>query len=250
MLFRSVSGNPLVRPAWFFDVNQQGEGIVDVTTHLVDLIQWEAFPEVVLNKTDVEILKATRWTTDLTPEMFKKVTQLDSYPDYLQNDVEGNILKVYSNGEINYKLKGIHAKASVIWNFEAPPGTGDTHYSIMRGTKCNVEIRQGAAENFQTTLYIQPLEGEDISAFGGALDKAFNEILTVKYPGIKLVKINDKLWTVEVPAEYKVGHEAHFTQVAKKYLGFLVDGKMPEWEIPNMIVKYYTTTEALKRAKQ
>ena len=245
-----VSGNPLVRPAWFFDVNQQGEGIVDVTTHLVDLIQWEAFPEVVLNKTDVEILKATRWTTDLTPEMFKKVTQLDSYPDYLQNDVEGNILKVYSNGEINYKLKGIHAKASVIWNFEAPPGTGDTHYSIMRGTKCNVEIRQGAAENFQTTLYIQPLEGEDISAFGGALDKAFNEILTVKYPGIKLVKINDKLWTVEVPAEYKVGHEAHFTQVAKKYLGFLVDGKMPEWEIPNMIVKYYTTTEALKRAKQ
>jgi predicted dehydrogenase len=245
-----VSGNQLVRPAWFFDVNQQGEGIVDVTTHLVDLIQWEAFPEVVLNKSDVEILKATRWTTDLTPEMFRNVTRLDSYPDYLQNDVEGNILKVYSNGEINYKLKGIHAKASVIWNFEAPPGTGDTHYSIMRGTKCNVEIRQGAAENFQTTLYIQPLEGEDISAFGGALDKAFNEILTVKYPGVKLVKINDKLWTVEVPAEYKVGHEAHFTQVAQKYLGFLVDGKMPDWEIPNMIVKYYTTTEALKRAKQ
>ncbi len=245
-----VSGNPLVRPAWFFDVNQQGEGIVDVTTHLVDLIQWEAFPEVILNKGDVEILKATRWTTDLTPEMFKKVTQLDNYPGYLQNDVEGNVLKVYSNGEINYKLKGIHAKALVIWNFEAPPGTGDTHYSIMRGTKCNVEIRQGAAENFQTTLYIEPLEGQDISAFGGALDKAFNEILTVKYPGIKLVKINDKLWTVDVPSEYKVGHEAHFTQVAQKYLGFLVDGKMPEWEIPNMIVKYYTTTEALKRAKQ
>jgi predicted dehydrogenase len=245
-----VSGNQLVRPAWFFDVNQQGEGIVDVTTHLVDLIQWEAFPEVILNKSDVEILKATRWTTDLTPEMFRNVTQLDSYPDYLKNDVEGNILKVYSNGEINYKLKGIHAKASVIWNFEAPPGTGDTHYSIMRGTKCNVEIRQGIAENFQTTLYIEPLEGQDISAFGGALDKAFNEILTVKYPGVKLVKLNDKQWTVEVPAEYRVGHEAHFTQVAQKYLGFLVDGKMPDWEIPNMIVKYYTTTEALKRAKQ
>ncbi len=245
-----VSGNQLVRPAWFFDVNQQGEGIVDVTTHLVDLIQWEAFPEVILNKSDVEILKATRWTTDLTPEMFRNVTQLDSYPDYLKNDVEGNILKVYSNGEINYKLKGIHAKASVIWNFEAPPGTGDTHYSIMRGTKCNVEIRQGIAENFQTILYIEPLEGQDISAFGGALDKAFNEILTVKYPGVKLVKLNDKQWTVEVPAEYRVGHEAHFTQVAQKYLGFLVDGKMPDWEIPNMIVKYYTTTEALKRAKQ
>jgi predicted dehydrogenase len=245
-----VSGSHLIRPAWFFDVNQQGEGIVDVTTHLVDLIQWEAFPDVILSKSDVEILSARRWTTDMTPEMFKTVTRLDNFPDYLQKDVEGNLLKVYSNGEFNYKLKGIHAKVSVIWDFEAPPGTGDTHYSIMRGTKCNVEIRQGAAENFQTTLYIEPLAGQDASAFGSALDKAFNEILTVKYPGIKLVKINDKLWTVEVPSEYKVGHEAHFTQVAQKYLGFLVDGKLPEWEVPNMIVKYYTTTEALKKAKQ
>jgi hypothetical protein len=38
-----VSGSHLIRPAWFFDVNQQGEGIVDVTTHLVDLIQWGSF---------------------------------------------------------------------------------------------------------------------------------------------------------------------------------------------------------------
>ena len=245
-----VSGSHLIRPAWFFDVNQQGEGIVDVTTHLVDLVQWKVFPDIILSKSDVDILSAKRWATSLNPEMFKKVTGLDNYPQYLHKDLEGNQLNVYSNGEINYKLKGVHAKVSVIWNFEAPPGTGDTHYSIMRGTKCNIEIRQGAAENFQTTLYIEPLEGQDISAFADALDKAFNEILAVKYPGIKLVKVNDKLWTVEVPSEYKVGHEAHFTKVAQKYLGFLVDGKLPDWEVPNMIVKYYTTTEALKKAKQ
>ena len=58
-----VSGKPLVRPPWFFDVSQQGEGIVDVTTHLVDLVQWEAFPEQVLEKSDVEIVSARRWTT-------------------------------------------------------------------------------------------------------------------------------------------------------------------------------------------
>ena len=45
--FKYVSGQALKRPAWFFDVSQQGEGMVDVTTHLVDLIQWEAFPEVI-----------------------------------------------------------------------------------------------------------------------------------------------------------------------------------------------------------
>lgn len=245
-----VSGSHLIRPPWFFDVEQQGEGIVDVTTHLIDLIQWEAFPDVILSKSDVEILSASRWTTDMTPEMFKTVTGLDNYPDYLQKDVDGNLLKVYSNGEINYKLKGIHAKVSVIWNFEAPPGTGDTHYSIMRGSKCNVEIRQGVNEKFQPTLYISPLEGQDAPVFESVLNKAFSEILSVKFPGIKLVKVGDRLWTVDVPSEYKVGHEAHFTRVAQKYLRFLVDGKMPDWEVPNMIVKYYTTTEALKKARQ
>ena len=141
--FKYVSGNPLRRPPWYFDVNQQGEGIVDVNTHLVDLIQWEAFPEVTLKKEDVNIVSAKHWTTDLTPEMFNKSTGLDEYPDYLQKDVEGDILKVYCNGEINYTLKGVHAKASVIWNFQAPEGAGDTHYSIMRGSKCNLIIKQG-----------------------------------------------------------------------------------------------------------
>jgi hypothetical protein len=42
--FKYVAGNPLKRPGWYFDTNQQGEGLVDVTTHLVDLIQWECFP--------------------------------------------------------------------------------------------------------------------------------------------------------------------------------------------------------------
>ncbi|WP_372950835.1 putative oxidoreductase C-terminal domain-containing protein [Mariniphaga sp.] len=245
--FKYVSGNPLVRPAWFFDVEQQGEGIVDVTTHLVDLIQWEAFPEVTLKKEDVEIVSATRWTTDLTPEMFKKSTQLDEYPDYLQKDVEDGTLKVYSNGEINYKLKGIHAKASVIWNFEAPEGTGDTHYSIMRGTKCNLTIKQGEEEGYKPQLYIQPLPDVDLKEFAGYLYNAVQD-LSSKYPGLELKKLDENLWMTNIPEKFKVGHEAHFGQVAEKYLGFLAQGKMPEWEVPNMIVKYYTTTEGLKAA--
>jgi len=244
---KMVSGNPLKRPAWFFDTKQQGEGIVDVNTHLVDLIQWEAFPEVILSKTDVEIVSGKRWTTDLTPEMFKKVTALDEYPDYLQKDVVDETLKVYSNGEIVYKLKGIYAKASVIWNFEAPAGAGDTHYSIMRGTNCNLVIKQGAEQNYKPTLYIGAVAGSN-AELEANLTKAVNQDLQSAYPGIKLVKQGDKLWMVEIPASYSVGHEAHFTQVTEKYLQYLKDGKLPEWEVPNMIVKYYTTTEGLKAA--
>ena len=35
---------PLHRPASFFDVEQQGEGLTDVGTHLVDLVPWMLFP--------------------------------------------------------------------------------------------------------------------------------------------------------------------------------------------------------------
>ncbi|HSH19965.1 MAG TPA: putative oxidoreductase C-terminal domain-containing protein, partial [Draconibacterium sp.] len=245
--FKYVSGNPLKRPAWFFDVAQQGEGIVDVNTHLVDLIQWEAFPGVVLSKQDVEIVSAKRWTTDLSPEMFENVTKLKEYPDYLKKDVENSTLKVYSNGEINFKLKGIHAKASVIWNYQAPEGAADTHYSIMRGTKCNLTIEQGEKEGYKPKLYIQPIMEEGIEEFVGSLYNAVQG-LTTKYPGISVEKIGDKLWTLVIPNEYNVGHEAHFGQVTEKYLQYLIDGKLPEWEVPNMIVKYYTTTEGMKAA--
>lgn len=244
--FKYVSGNPLKRPVWYFDTKQQGEGIVDVNTHLVDLIQWEAFPEVVLSKEDVQIVSAKHWTTDLTPEMFKKSTSLDEYPEFLKKDVEGDILKVYCNGEINYTLKGVHAKASVIWNFEAPEGAGDTHYSIMRGTKCNLEIIQGEKEGYKPQLYIEATDVDPME-FAGSLNNAVTG-LAETYPGISVKKIGDKKWAMNIPEKYKVGHEAHFGQVTEKYLQYLIDGKLPEWEVPNMIVKYYTTTEGLKAA--
>ena len=242
-----VSGKPLIRPPWFFDTRQQGEGIVDVTTHLVDLVQWEAFPEIILNKEDIQITSSKRWTTALTTEMFKKVTGLDSYPPYLQKDVDGSILRAYSNGEINYTIKGKHARVSVIWNFQAPEGTGDTHYSVMRGSRCELVIRQGEAEGYKPTLYIIPTYIDSPDKFIEDLNAGAQQ-LAQKYPGLSIREIDELTWKVEIPDSYKVGHEAHFGQVTEKYLDYLSKGALPEWEIPNMIVKYYTTTEGMKQA--
>lgn len=242
-----VSGKQLIRPPWFFDTEQQGEGIVDVTTHLVDMVQWEAFPGVTLEKTDVEILTAKRWTTDLSPMMFQEVTGIETLPEYLLKDVNEGLLKVYSNGEINYKLKGVHAKVSVIWNYKAPEGSADTHYSMMRGTKCNLVIRQGADEAYKPILYIEPnstMNGQD---FAKELETAIIA-LNSTYPGIEIKKVDEMLWILEIPDSYKVGHEAHFGQVTEKYMEYLKSGELPKWEIPNMIVKYYTTTEGMKKA--
>lgn len=245
--FKYVSGNPLVRPPWFFDVNEEGEGIVDVTTHLVDLVQWEAFPEQIIDSSNVQMLKAKRWPTILTPEEFTKVTNLADYPRYLEKVVIDGKLHTYSNGEMIYKIKGKHAKVSVIWNYEAPEGTGDTHYSIMRGTKCNLIIKQGEEENFKPVLYIQPtIKGPFDEVLQYAMDNEVQEL----FSGATAEKMSDGLWKINIPDNYKIGHEAHFAQVTQNYLKYLEEGELPTWEIPNMITKYYTTIAGYKMAKE
>lgn len=244
--FKYVSGQPLVRPPWFFDVNEEGDGIVDVTTHLVDLVQWEAFPSEILDSTDISMLSAKRWPTILTNSEFKKVTGLESFPTYLEKDIVDNKLNVFCNGEMNYKIRGKHAKVSVIWNYRAPEGTGDTHYSIMRGTKSNLIIKQGKAEDFKPTLYIEVL---DELNFEKGLGNALSNEITELFPGTTADKLSNSIWRINIPDEFKIGHEAHFAQVTQNYLDYLKAGELPKWEIPNMITKYYTTTEAYKMAK-
>ncbi len=245
--YKYVSGNILTRPPWFMDMMQEGEGIVDVTTHLVDLVQWECFPEQVINyEQDVHLTSARRWATDMTLSQFNDVTKQSGFPDYLKKDVvNDSILKVYSNGEINYQLKGTHAKVSVVWAYKAPEGTGDTHYSIMRGSKANLVIRQGAEQKYKPVLYIEPVHEAD-SAFATILMDQIKSIQT-KYPGIELSKTAAG-WEVVIPEKYKEGHEAHFARVTEKFLQYFKEGKLPAWEVPNMIAKYYTTTQALELA--
>jgi hypothetical protein len=160
--------------------------------------------------------------------------------------VNDSLLKVYSNGEINYQLRGVNAKVSVTWAYKAPEGGGDTHYSTMRGTKANLVIRQGADQNYKPALYIEPI------ATSAAYERSLTAAITTlqqRYPGISVRK-NDKGWEVVIPEKYNVGHEAHFGQVTENFLKYLQAGKLPAWEVPNMIAKYYTTTQALLMAKE
>jgi len=246
---KNVSGKPLIRPTWFFDTQQRGQGLSDVSTHLVDLIQWEAFPNQTLEKSDIEILDAKNWTTTLDKEMFIKVTGATNFPDFLQKDLKNDELTIYCNGSIIYKIKGKVAKTSVIWNFEAPKGTGDTHYSIMRGTTSDLIIKQGAEENYKPQLYIKLNGSIDKNDFKKKLENVLSVTLANKYEGLALRSIDDFTYAIDIPDKYKIGHEAHFEQVTKNFLEYLKSDSMPEWEVPNMIVKYYTTTEAVKRVE-
>jgi len=252
--YKHVAGKPIKRPAWFFDTTQQGEGIVDVTTHLIDLVLWGCFPEEVIDcEEDVVLAGARRWPTLLTGEQFQRVTRLDGFSDDLARRLdEQGALPCFCNGEISLAVRGIHARVSVAWNYQAPAGGGDTHYSIMRGTKAHLVIRQGREQGYRPELYVEPAPGADAGTDAGALGKALEGAiadLQRSYAGIALVAEGPR-WRIEIPKEHRIGHEAHFRQVTERYLRYLTEGRLPEWEVPNMLTKYFITTTALEMARR
>src|SRR5690606_22024625 len=248
--FKEVSGKPLVRPVWFYDTQQQGEGLVDVTTHLVDMVQWESFPDEIIDyEQDIELIAARRWPTMLSPAQFERSTGQSEIPAFLEESVgEDGSLAEFANGEINYALKGVHAKVSVIWNFEAPQGTGDMHYSIMRGWYADLIIKQGAVEQYRPVLYVESTGERDAGTFEAALTRAVEQLSTT-YQGLAFEPVAAGRYRISVDPSLVTTHEEHFAQVTEKYLGFLQAGSMPEWEWANMIAKYYLTTKALTEAE-
>lgn len=242
--FKEVAGKPLTRPAWFFDVRQQGEAIPDIGTHLVDLVQWICFPDQALDwQKDVTVRSARRWPVRLTPVQFQRVTGLDHYPDFLKPDVgPDGLLDVFQNGEVAYTLRGVSVKVSALWRFEAPPGTKDTHYALLRGTRAWLRIKQGPEQHYAPTLYVENKSGAPPAVFERIVRAAVAR-LGAAWPGVDLKPAGDT-WEILVPEKYSVGHEAHFTQVTERFLHFLADRRLPPWEVPNLLAKYYTTTQA------
>ncbi len=248
--FKYVAGAPIRRPAWYFDTTQQGEGLVDVTTHLIDLVMWTCFPEQVLDyRSDVEMKQARRWPTVITPEQYEKVTGMAGFPDYLKTKLnDQGALPCYANGQMIYTLKGVCVKLSVTWNFEAPEGGGDTHHSLFRGTKAHVIIRQGKEQNYRPEVYVEPSPGGDADELAAALGKTVASLQS-RYPGLSTERAGSG-WHVVIPDSCRIGHEAHFRKVMETYLGYLPKGRLPDWEVSYMIAKYYITTRALEMAKQ
>ncbi|HTO02807.1 MAG TPA: putative oxidoreductase C-terminal domain-containing protein, partial [Opitutus sp.] len=168
-------------------------------------------------------------------------------PEFLARDVKDGVLQVSSNGEFNYRLRDVHARVSVIWNFEAPAGAGDTHFSIMRGTRANLVIRQGAEQKFKPVLYVEKAPSQTADAHEAALKLAIAKVQE-KHPGIGMRR-EGEVWVVTVPASYDVGHEAHFAQVTEHFLRYLRAGRLPDWEVPNMITKYATIMQAYELSR-
>jgi predicted dehydrogenase len=245
---KKIAGKNIKRPAWYFDISQTGEGMVDVTTHLIDQVHWACFPEETINiDSDINIIHADHWSTDISKGQFEKVTMLKEYPQYLKPYIKDDILHVNANGEINYTIKGHHIRVVINWKYEAAQGEGDSHFSKIRGTLANIIIRQNG-ENPQPEIYIEPSKEKNSSLLQNSLQNLIYN-LQDDYPGLDIEKIDTK-WHIIIPTKYRIGHEAHFSRLIEHYLLSLENGGYEIREMDNMLAKYFITAHALELAKR
>jgi hypothetical protein len=249
-LMKVVAGAPNIRPPWFFDTSEQGEGLNDIGTHLVDLVQWTLFPERAIDyRSDIRVLGAQRWPTSIPENDFRRVTGEPRFDPSLAASVKNGTLEYYANTLVSYVLRGVHTKLNVIWDWEAPPGGGDSHFAFYRGTRARVEVRQTSADRFRPELYVIPATAAVKPQVLSAVQAKIG-MLQRLYPGIGIDDRGTEI-RVTVPDALREGHEAHFAQVATNFLTFLKDrSSLPVWERPNMIAKYYVTTKGTELSRQ
>ena len=148
-ILKTVAGAPNIRPAWFFDTAEQGEGLADIGTHLVDLVPWILFPDQPIDAgAAVHLLSAKRWPTTIGLGDFQRVTGLEAFPANLLGQVKDGQLQFQANTQVSYTLRGVHVRLKVIWDYEGPKGV-DTHFAQVRGSRSRIEIRQGAPEGYR-----------------------------------------------------------------------------------------------------
>lgn len=239
--YRGGKGN---RPYWFFDVLQEGHGIVDVTTHLIDLTFWKPFPDEIINyNKDVKVLSAEHWPVKLSKNQFATATSLPDIPVSLKSYMKDSVLEVFANGSIDYQVKGVNARVKVEWRSETPKDGNDLKNAYAEGTKATLIISQEYGQK-RPKLFVQ--KGEKVSKKDYQINlKQAIAHLKSNYPGITLIK-ESKYDEIIIPEDL----EQKFDPTFKVFLGYLVNRDMPQWEVPNTLAKYYITTTALEMAEK
>ena len=143
----------------------------------------------------------------------------------------------------------MHVSLNVLWDWEAPAGSGDTHFAVYRGTKARIEARQTKADGYKPEVYIVPNQAADAPAILAAARSRVAAV-AAEWPGVGAEMKGAEIKLV-IPDALRVGHEAHFAQVTARFLSYLRDRtKLPAWERPNMLAKYTVTTVGTEMSRK
>lgn len=217
-LCKQVDGRPLQRPEWYYDVVIQGDGLVDIQSHMTDQAQWLIGED----EHDLVIDDARRWFTEVPLAVYRESTGDAAFPDALAPEVSDGALHLACNGLIDYRLAGLRVRQRAEWRLRTPEGGGDAHTSIVRGTKARVVLRKGPETGHAAEIHIG---ADDPSALqrslAPALDDWRREFLgltsTPSDLGVQLL----------VPPGLQPSHVEHFPMVLETFLDHVESGAWP-----------------------
>jgi predicted dehydrogenase len=241
-LYKVVNGRPLERPWWYYDADIQGDGMVDIQSHLVDQVQWMISADESNDfDHDVELITARRWTTPVPLQLYRDSTGERKFPDALSGHVRDDVLELPCNGEIEYQLKDIRVRQRAEWGQREPPGTGDRHPCTIRGTRCSVIVRHGPETDFVAELDLEPNAGVDI-------EQDLRDIVSEwqdDFPGLGVERSRNGL-RLTIPAALRSTHESHFAMVLETFLDYVDAGRWPDWLTRGIRLRY----ELLARSRE
>jgi len=239
-----------LRPAWFFDVRQQGEGISDVGTHLVDLEFWTLFPDQPIEyRRDIHLLRASHTPVIMTGPQFERVSGEKPWPTFLQSEVRDGNLYYYSNSSALFTLRGIYTAIRDRWEYESVGALTDSYLVLYRGSKSTIRVRQSKLENYVPELDVIPNAPGQRADVRAALQRRI-AALFADFPHLGL-RENEGGFRILIPTEDRRRGGAGFEGLVAQFLGYVADpARIPAWELPNLLAKYALTTEAAALAQK
>ena len=246
-LYKIVNGVPLVRPSWVFDVGVQGEGITDVTAHLVDLAQWftgggEAFDY----GRDVELLSARQWPTGVPHDIFTRITGLDDFPGTLRRRVARGVLSYLCNAAMSFRLRGVTVAIESRWALAIPEGGGDTYYSLVRGTAADLIVEHSGRTHYVTELTVRPVDGR--AGFAAALGNAILSLESA-FPGLGIEPLAGE-FRIIIPNALRSTHEQHFAKVLDQFLSRIDGGELSDNFGHDLVAKYTLLIRAVELSRR
>lgn len=246
-LLKVVNGAPLRRPSWYYDTRIQGDGLVDIQSHMVDQAQWILGdgPGFLFER-DYEFDDARRWSTPVPRGLFHASTGLDEFPEALEPRVDGGVLHLACNGEIRYRLRGVTVRQRAEWGQREPDGGGDAHRTTVRGERAAIIARRGPETGFRGELHVTPREPEP------GFETRLSERLAAWEAGMPGLTHRPSALghEVVVPAALHTPHEAHFAMVLNDFLDLLDAGEWPALLAARIRARYTVLARARERCNQ
>lgn len=242
-LLKVVNGATLTRPTWYYDTRIQGNGLVDIQSHMTDQAQWLVGEGPGL---DSELDGARLWCTPVPLDLFRASTGLDDFPDTLADRVADDVLDLACNGEIRYRLGGVSVRQRAEWGQREPEGGGDAHGATVRGTLATIVTRRGPETGFRPELHVAPrVAGR---RFDTRLDEAISEWKR-ELPGLSH-RPSSLGREIVVPDALHTPHEAHFAMVLDDFLDLLDANEWPALLAARIRTRYTLLANAHARAQR